>query len=310
MLEKDIENLIAKYPDEFFPSSGFKLIGQQVRLGKCFADIIFEDKYKRKIIIEVKRGILSRDAAGHVMEYYGLLKNEEPDSFVELILCANIIPAERRNFLETIGIECKELGINKLNEIASKYDYQYLDTKVSNVSENKTDFSDLNQSNNVWIFQANPNRYDILNALADNEIGEVKHWLVNQYKREILKGDIGLIWLSGKEGGIYAIAEIISNPEITVPSEKEEKYWIDSDDKNKERLRVKMELKINLSNNPITKEDLRKIVGLESLSIFRQSQGTNFRVTENEWKIIKKKIDSVREKMHILSLNFSNNYFE
>ena len=53
MLEKDIENLIANYPDEFFPNSGFRLIGQQIKLGRCFADIIFEDRYKRKIIIEV-----------------------------------------------------------------------------------------------------------------------------------------------------------------------------------------------------------------------------------------------------------------
>jgi hypothetical protein len=28
MLEKDIENSIAQYPNEFFPNSGFKLIGQ------------------------------------------------------------------------------------------------------------------------------------------------------------------------------------------------------------------------------------------------------------------------------------------
>jgi len=76
MLEKDIENLIAKHPDEFFPNSGFKLIGQQVKLGKCYADIIFEDKYRRNVIVEVKRGILSRDASGQVMEYYGLLKTE------------------------------------------------------------------------------------------------------------------------------------------------------------------------------------------------------------------------------------------
>lgn len=296
MLEKDIENLIAKYPNEFFPSSGFKLIGQQVRLGKCFADIIFEDKYNRKIIIEVKRGILSRDASGQVMEYYGLLKNEEPDSIIELILCANIIPAERRTFLETIGIECKELGINRLNEIASKYNYIYLDSKESRVIEKEIKAVSLPETNRVWIFQANPNRYDILNALADDEIGEVKHWLVNQYKNEISAGDIGLIWLSGKEGGIYAVTEIFSNPEVLIPSEKEEKYWIDSDDKNKEQLRVKMKLKMNLLNNPITKEILRNTAGLERLSIFRQSQGTNFKVTENEWKIIKDKIDSVSSK--------------
>ncbi len=289
MLEKDIENLIAKYPDEFFPTSGFQLIGQQVRLGRCFADIIFKDKFDRNIIVEVKRGILSRDASGQVMEYYGLLKNEEPESFVELILCANIIPAERKNFLETIGIECKELGINKLNDIASKYNYQYLDSKVNKVSDNLSDSSTSLSANQVWIFQANPNRYDILNALADDEAETEKHWLVNRYKNEIAKGDIGLIWLSGKEGGIYAVAEILSNPELLFASEKEEKYWIDSDDKDKKKLRVKMKLKLNLLNNPITKEDLRKTAGLESLSIFRQSQGTNFRVNDNEWEIIKSK---------------------
>ncbi|MBU1630382.1 MAG: DUF91 domain-containing protein [Candidatus Omnitrophica bacterium] len=63
MLEKDIENLIAQYPEDFFPNSGFKLIGQQVKIGSCFADIVFEDKYNRTIIVEVKRGILSRDAS-------------------------------------------------------------------------------------------------------------------------------------------------------------------------------------------------------------------------------------------------------
>jgi len=116
---------------------------------------------------------------------------------------------------------------------------------------------------------------------------------VNQYKNEISAGDIGLIWLSGKEGGIYAVAEIISNPEITIPSAKEEKYWLDYEDKNKSKLRVKMIVKSNLLNNPITKADLRNSAGLENLSIFRQSQGTNFRVSKSEWRIIKNKIDSV-----------------
>jgi len=105
MLEKDIENLIAQHPDEFFPNSGFSLTGQQVKLDRCYADIIFVDKHKRKIIVEVKRGILSRDASGQVMEYYGLLKRQSPDAIVELILCANIIPPERKTFLETVGIE-------------------------------------------------------------------------------------------------------------------------------------------------------------------------------------------------------------
>lgn len=290
MLEKDIENIIASYPDEFFPSSGFILIGQQIRLGKCYADIIFEDKFNRKVIVEVKRGILSRDAAGQVMEYYGLLKNEQPGSIIEMILCANVIPAERKKFLETIGIECKELGINSINIIAEKYNYKFIDTKKKDITV-KADFSELiPETEKVWIFQANPNRYDILNALSDDGIGPEIHWLVNQHKNEIAKGHLGVIWLSGSEGGIYALTEIISNPQFMSEPDEEEKYWIDSSDKRKEKLRVKMKVLKNMVNKPIYKNELRSTAGLENISIFRQSQGTNFPLTNEEWQLVKEKI--------------------
>ena len=238
MLEKDIENLIANYPDEFFPHSGFKLIGQQVKLGRCFADILFEDKYNRKIIVEVKRGILSRDASGQVMEYYGLLKNQNPKDIVELILCANIIPQERKTFLETIGIECKELGINLINQVAEKVGYKFINTQKVQLEfsvNNPLPFAD-----NIWIFQANPQRYDMLNALADEEIRNDMHWLVNQHKKDIAKGHLGMIWLSGKESGIYALTEIISDPQLLEEPVPEKKYWTDSEDKEGIKLRVKM----------------------------------------------------------------------
>ena len=68
MLEKDIENLIAAHPKEFFPREEFKLVAQQHTIKKRRLDILFEDKYGRFIIIEVKRGILSREASGQVIE--------------------------------------------------------------------------------------------------------------------------------------------------------------------------------------------------------------------------------------------------
>ncbi len=214
MLEKDIENLIAKHPEEFFPNSGFILVGQQIKLGKCYADIIFKDKHNRKIIVEVKRGILSRDASGQVMEYYGLLKTESPEDFVELILCANIIPPERRKFLENVGIECKELGINFINQLAQKVGYNFITTQHRYITEDEVI---LPPSEKIWIFQANPQRYDVINALADDEvINQEVHWEVNQHKSEISKGHIGIIWLSGQEAGIYAITEILTDLQKTV----------------------------------------------------------------------------------------------
>ena len=127
MLEKDIENLIARYPDEFLPNSGLILEKRQFRVRGRIIDIIFSDKHGRVIVVEVKRGILSRDAAGQIMEYYGLLKEEYPNQIIELILCANVIPHERRTFLERAGIECKELGVSFIQEIAKKYYYHFLD---------------------------------------------------------------------------------------------------------------------------------------------------------------------------------------
>jgi hypothetical protein len=285
MLEKDIENLIANYPDEFFPNAGFKLIGQQVKLGKCFADILFEDKHSRKIIVEVKRGILSRDASGQVMEYYGLLKSLNLDDVVELVLCANIIPPERRTFLEISGIECKELGINLINQIAEKVNYQFINSPI----KTKTVATDeeLPVSERVWIFQANPQRYDILNALADNEIGEEMHWTVNQHKKEIDKGDVGIIWLSGKEAGIYAITEILTAPTIMEEPETERKYWTDTEDKEGDKLRVKMKIIKNMLSCPLTKEKIKLTNGLQHMSIFLNPRGTNFPVKSDEWDKIR-----------------------
>jgi predicted RNA-binding protein with PUA-like domain len=297
MLEKDIENIIANYPDDFFPDSGLELIGQQVKLGTCRADIIFKDKYDRTIIVEVKRGILSRDASGQIMEYYGLLKQQEPDKVVELILCANVIPPERKLFLENAGIECKELGLSLIPNIAQKYNYKFLDStnkkqNVSNIQITKELFEDKNLSllerKCVWIFQSNPNRYDILNALSALK----EHsWQVNRYKDEIKKGDIALIWMSGKDAaGIYAVGEIVKDPSWKQDYPEEEKYWINDDDKGKTRWGVFITINYNLVNSPMYKNYLKDIKELKELSIIKQPQGTNFRVKEEEWPFIKKMI--------------------
>ena len=297
MLEKDIENIIALHPDDFFPNENFKLFGQQVNLSGRYADIIFKDKHGRTIIVEVKRGILSRDASGQVMEYYGLLKQQKPSDVVELILCANIIPQERKLFLENSGIECKELGLSLISNIAKKYNYKFLDeeksvsTSLNLIEQHAPEIKKSHEKyNHCWIFQANPSRYDILNALLDPTLNK-QSWMVNQHKNDIKEGGIALIWMSGKEAGIYAIVEIVSNPMFLIAPPEEEKYWTNDEDKGKSRLRVKIKIIKNLVNKPIFREEIRSVDGLKNLRIFKFSQGTNFPVTDDEWEIIRKIAD-------------------
>ena len=55
MLERDMEDLTANYPDDFFLDRGFQLIGRQ----KSFAgvgrfDLLFVDRFKTNILMELK----------------------------------------------------------------------------------------------------------------------------------------------------------------------------------------------------------------------------------------------------------------
>lgn len=297
MKEKDIENLLARYPEEFFPNAGFKLLGQQVNIGRRFVDIMFVDKYDRTIIIEVKRGLLTRDGSGQIIEYYGLLKQQYPDKIIELILCANVIPSERKLFLENVGIECKELGLALLLNIAKKHEYTFLDEdkphKPVDIPISKPVFHPIpstDNEQNVWLFQANPNRYDILNALADPELDE-QCWQINQFKDSIKKDDIALIWMSGRDSGIYAVTQVSSGPQLMADFPKEEKYWVKDEDKGVKRLKVVINIKNRMLNKPLFRSELKDIKGLKNLSIFRQAQGTNFLVRKEEWEIIRNKIN-------------------
>lgn len=290
MLEKDIENLLAKYPNEFFPDHGLRLIGQQVKLGTYYADVVFENPKGEMIVVEIKRGILRREAIGQIIEYYGMLKQKEPNKNILLYLVANVIPKEMIIFLkEKLGIEFVEIPALKIREVAEKHSYQFLDAETpESIRETKEVIQKLDAyagSSRAWIFQANPQRYDILNSIADKELTE-DVWEVSRYKDQIRAGHVCLIWMSGKESGIYAVGEITSNPEFIVDSPQSTKYWVHDADKSQVRLRVKYKYILKLVNNPIMRVELKSIPELQNMEIFIQPQGTNFRLTSEEWKII------------------------
>jgi predicted RNA-binding protein with PUA-like domain len=154
------------------------------------------------------------------------------------------------------------------------------------------------KNSKIWIFQANPARFDILAALS-NPVLVNQVWLVNQYKNQIQCGDIALIWIAGKKAGIYAIAEITSDPVFMVESSEEEKYWVREIDKKQSRLRVNVKIVKRIIDSPLLRKELKVTAGLTQLSILRFSQRSNFPVSQNEWEIIKRIIiaDSMCDKI-------------
>jgi len=136
----------------------------------------------------------------------------------------------------------------------------------------------------VWIFQANPEDYDILAELKNPNITE-STWSVRQFREEISKGDIGLIWKAGEKAGIYAIIDIISDPHPLPNAPGTNQYWKDLTAMRKIELRIQYRYRKKLEK-PLLKADIVKIRGLENLSILKQPQSTNFRVDEDQWQIL------------------------
>lgn len=63
----------------------------------------------------------------------------------------------------------------------------------------------------AWVFQANPRRFDLLQALRDRS---TEPWSVNQHRQDIQPGDRVWFRLTGPDAGIYAVGQVTSVPRL------------------------------------------------------------------------------------------------
>ena len=123
--EKDFEDILVQYPELIEPN--LKLLGRQVRYFGKSIDILFEDRFKEKLIVELKKDNLTRDALSQVLEYEGYILSEK-DPTARVMLIANRIPLNLKKAMEHHGIEFKELTVRFLME--------FLEKKGENLTQN------------------------------------------------------------------------------------------------------------------------------------------------------------------------------
>lgn len=130
-----------------------------------------------------------------------------------------------------------------------------------------------------WLFQGNPKYYRVLDGIRDFQ---QMPWLVTRYDKDIAPGDGVLVWVSGKEAGIYAIAEVIE-PAQVITKLPDLKYWADaSRATGKQQATIRFINK--LLNSPLLKTILLKDPLLKNLLVIRAPNATNFKVTPEEWQ--------------------------
>ena len=119
-----MQELIWRYPDRLLNES-LKQIAWEASSSVGRADLVFEDRYGRLLVIEVKRGKLPRGAIDQLLDYFGMIKERFPDKPVEMMVVANVIPSERRLACESRDIECREISDRTFREVAIEGGYRF-----------------------------------------------------------------------------------------------------------------------------------------------------------------------------------------
>ncbi|MFE5501653.1 EVE domain-containing protein [Amycolatopsis japonica] len=136
----------------------------------------------------------------------------------------------------------------------------------------------------VWIFQANPKFYRILEALQ--HIDRMQ-FLTNRYKDRIHVGDIVLLWMSGDHAGIYAQTRVVEGVADRKSDGDDAAFWADPSRGATTEPRVVLAIEKRFLGNPLLKTAIAATEGLDNLMILRQPNGTNFPVDADAWELLR-----------------------
>lgn len=136
----------------------------------------------------------------------------------------------------------------------------------------------------VWIFQANPQYYRILEALQS--LDRIL-FLTNRYKDNIQVGDIVLLWMSGNHAGIYAQARVAEGVADRKSDGDDAAFWADPSSMSMTKPCVVLAIEKRFLSNPLLKTTIAAIEGLANLMILRQPNGTNFPIDIEAWELLR-----------------------
>jgi len=114
-------------------------------------------------------------------------------------------------------------------------------------------------------------------------------WLVTRYGKDIAPGDGVLAWVSGKEAGIYAIAEVTEPAQVLIKL-PDCKYWADASRATGKQQAI-IQFTNKLLDRPLLKTDLVKDPILKNLLVIRAPSATNFKVTPEQWQRVEELLD-------------------
>ena len=108
--ESQIEDVFAVFYKDLI-SEELTFLDRQCTIGDRRVDLLFADKEKRRVIVELKRDAPTREDVGQLLEYAGLVENPR------VILAAPMISSRIKIAFDHYGIEYLEFNLRKISEL-------------------------------------------------------------------------------------------------------------------------------------------------------------------------------------------------
>jgi P4 family phage/plasmid primase-like protien len=120
MTEHEMEELIARYPKEFFPRKDLVLKGRQRSFsGVGRFDLLFQDEHGTNVLVELKAVPAKYDHADQLGKYRDALM-QRGERYVLMWLVAPHIPGSVREFMDRIGIQYTEIHEAEYQDVARR----------------------------------------------------------------------------------------------------------------------------------------------------------------------------------------------
>lgn len=124
ILEKTFEDILSKYPELI--EDGLMLKGRQITKFGRRIDLLFEDKFKRELLVELKAGPIKDEHIGQILSYEGMLLSADNPN-LRIMLIGTRVPPNLQKSLDHHGIAWKEISYSLLsNYIYEKQDETYM----------------------------------------------------------------------------------------------------------------------------------------------------------------------------------------
>jgi len=224
---------------------------------------------------EINEKLWDRDGWKIILDYHGL---QDPIGLEEI---QSLMPSIK----ETIETNSP---FNSVNGINQGYLYNF---SVDGFLEILTKFKDRIpvkilelfklKDKGYWIFQANPEVYDVGTILRGRSNFS---WTVSRYQNEIKEGDMGFLWQSGKEAGIFA-KFVVQKPPSKEIVDTDPGGWT-TNNKMINQPRCLIKVTDIYSGKTVTRVDLLNTDFGKNLSIVKIPVGTNFKLSREEYEKI------------------------